>query len=603
MNKVVIIFRLKIIFYLLFIFISSCKNVGLKEKQEIENTIVSLNNNKVKFNFTFLDSSFRKLTEKSREIGYKNGEIKALTALVNLYFENGNFDSAINYNNIVLNLRKNIHDTANIINSYINIANCYAKLNQNVSQKKYLDLVYPLILKTKDTINIIRFYTNLGIYYYSNNFHTKAKNELSKAINISELNQSENYLAIALLNYGNVLIQEDSDSSVLYLKKCELIFSKQKNYPALVGVYNNLAESYWITNEPKFIIESLYKAYSLLADYGSPVDWQNILSNLAFYYQENGNYEKSIIYYQKLDSIKSVFFNESMATRIANIEKDYTVKLKTEENAKLKAQVSRKNTIRNAAIISAILLSLLGLYQYRNYKQKRKLTENQKQLKDQEIAQLLKEKELKNMDALFEGREEERKRIGRDLHDRLGSMLSTVKLHFSAIETRIDDLKKDNQTQYNKATALLDEAVGEVRKIAHDLVSGTLVNNGLSAALFEMKNTIEETGKLKVNIFETGNINNKDIEFEIAIYRIVQELISNVMKHANASKVDIYLTQTETDFTLIVEDNGKGFDTKAQANGIGMANIKQRVEKLGGTLSIDTKPSKGTSVIVEIEGT
>ena len=219
------------------------------------------------------------------------------------------------------------------------------------------------------------------------------------------------------------------------------------------------------------------------------------------------------------------------------------MKSKLSEKNSSNALIKRKNTLRNAAIITAILLILLAFYQWRNYKQKKNITIKEKQIKDNEIDQLLKDRELKNLDTLIEGRETERKRIGRDLHDRLGSILSTVKLHFSAIDDKIDTLKKDNQIQYQKASELLDEAVGEVRKIANDLVSGVLVKYGLLHALTDMKNTLEATGKIKLNLFEAGTNIRKDPEFEITIYRIIKELVSNILKHAEATKVDIHITQ------------------------------------------------------------
>ncbi len=602
MKSILIKILLVVSFNISIFILISCNKNRINEINKIENQLTILKGNASKYKLTYLDSFYRVLAEQSHHEQFKNGEILALNELANLFFENGKYDSAIQYNLYVLELRKGEKDTLNIINSYINIANCYANLKQNINQKKYLNLLKPIINRSKDTINFIRYYTSLGIYYSSTNSNDNAKIELQKAIKLSEVEETEDYLSIALLNYGNILIQEDNDSALIYMKKCEVIFKNKQNYKALIGVYNNLAESYWIINEPAQIIESLNKGYFLLAKYGSPLDWQNILFNMAYYYEEQGDYEKSLVFYQKLDSIKTAFFNESMSASISNIEKDYTVKLKTEENAKLNAELKRKNTLRNASLIGVVLLSLLGFYQYRNYKQKRKLIENEKQIKDQEIDQLLKEKELKNMDALFEGREEERKRIGRDLHDRLGSMLSTVKLHFSAIEARIDDLQNDNQNQYSKATALLDEAVGEVRKIAHDLVSGTLVHQGLVAALIELKQSIESTGSLSVNVFNKMQSTPIDIENEISIYRIIQELVSNVIKHADAKKVDIHLNRIADELNIIVEDNGKGFDSNQKDMlGIGLANIKQRAAKLGATIHFDSTVGKGTTVILEID--
>jgi len=148
----------------------------------------------------------------------------------------------------------------------------------------------------------------------------------------------------------------------------------------------------------------------------------------------------------------------------------------------------------------------------------------------------------------------------------------------------------------------LDEAVSEVRRISHDLTSGVLVKNGLRAALNDMKRTIESTGKLEINIFEAGEKQRLSLEFEISIYRVIQELLSNILKHAEASKIDMHITQTKDSFTLIVEDDGKGFDmAKTGAVGIGLANVKQRVASMGGTVNFDSRPGSGTTVIIEIE--
>ena len=111
----------------------------------------------------------------------------------------------------------------------------------------------------------------------------------------------------------------------------------------------------------------------------------------------------------------------------------------------------------------------------------------------------------------------------------------------------------------------------------------------------------DASGKIKVNVFETASQYQFGSEFEIAVFRIVQEALSNVLKHAEATKVDIHLTSSATAFTLIIEDNGKGFDLSKSKRGIGLMNIKQRVSAMNGEFNIDSKLGKGTTIIVEFE--
>jgi len=186
------------------------------------------------------------------------------------------------------------------------------------------------------------------------------------------------------------------------------------------------------------------------------------------------------------------------------------------------------------------------------------------------------------------------------LHDRLGSMLSTVKLYFSSVEEQMDKLKEQNKEQYNKANHLLDEACEEVRKISHNLVSGELIKFGLLSSLQQMKRTIEDAGQLKINVLAFGIENRLDSMVEIELYRIIQELVNNILRHSKATEVTIQLNKSEKNLNIVVEDNGIGFDLKSVKEGMVLKNIRTRVNKLKGFLSVDSSKGRGTTTIIDI---
>ena len=219
-----------------------------------------------------------------------------------------------------------------------------------------------------------------------------------------------------------------------------------------------------------------------------------------------------------------------------------------------------------------------------------------------EIDDILRNQEIKTLQARIEGQDSERVRIGQDLHDRIGMLLSTIKLHFKSVEEKIDVLRVEKIDQFQQATNLLDEACEEVRNIAHDMQTNTLIQFGLNEELKELADTLRATQKIEVNIVTFGMQERIDNQIEIKIYKIIQELIANTLKHSNATNLNIQLNQFEELINLMVEDNGKGFIPKKleSYDGMGLKNIRTRVLDLHGTINIDSKPGRGTVVSIDV---
>ena len=202
------------------------------------------------------------------------------------------------------------------------------------------------------------------------------------------------------------------------------------------------------------------------------------------------------------------------------------------------------------------------------------------ELESQKVERLLKEQELIGIDAMIEGQEKERQRIAEDLHDSLGGKLSALKLF-------VEDIKKSDQALYDKIKVVLDESYNDVRHISHQRNASAMIEKGLIPAVNRVANRLKSTERLQV---EVTNIDfKKKIQnfIELQLFRIIQELLTNTIKHAKAKNVNI-------------QDDGMGFDTQKTDFGVGLKNMENRITKIGGSLAIDSNPGNGTTIILNV---
>lgn len=199
--------------------------------------------------------------------------------------------------------------------------------------------------------------------------------------------------------------------------------------------------------------------------------------------------------------------------------------------------------------------------------------------------------------AVLEAEERERVRIAQDLHDGIGQTLAAARMTLGNYVSQ----KKVDAEELKNSLHLLEDSIREVREISHNMMPGSLTKFGLSSALKQFVNKINALDTLKVDLQVVGLKERLDEKTEMMLYRIVQEIVSNTIRHADATKVSIELIKHDGELILIVEDNGKGFDTENKENqGIGLKNIATRVEYLNGYVNFDSMIGRGTSVVVEI---
>ncbi len=220
---------------------------------------------------------------------------------------------------------------------------------------------------------------------------------------------------------------------------------------------------------------------------------------------------------------------------------------------------------------------------------------NKRYLKNEaEKAELIKSFELGKLNSQLEIQEQTLKNISGEIHDNIGQVLSLAGLQISTINT-----EEKKKVEY--ARELIDKAITDLRDLSKSMDKDRINSIGLTAALEHELNILEKTGK-----YSTSFIVNDDIEFlsedaSIILFRIIQEIINNIIKHSIANQVNITINSYLDDIQLIITDNGIGFDlTKVSTNGQGMNNINNRAKLIGGKISINSGINKGTTITISI---
>jgi PAS domain S-box-containing protein len=214
-----------------------------------------------------------------------------------------------------------------------------------------------------------------------------------------------------------------------------------------------------------------------------------------------------------------------------------------------------------------------------------------------------KQLERKILRAVIDAEERERERIASEIHDDLGPLMSTIKLYVNELES--DDLEEEERTEFlQKANEILDEAITSTRTIANNLTPRVIIDFGLVRALESFCKKLNLSQKINI-IYEASIEERVDQTIELVLYRVVTELLNNSMKHANASKIEVYLEKFDNVLQLTYMDDGVGFELdkvlNQESTGMGLKNIISRLRSIGGTYRIHSKKAAGTLVVVEVK--
>ena len=476
---------------------------------------------------------------------------------------------------------------------------------------------------------------NTTTSYYLNLYHTYAYDNLEKQyLNYYNLILSFQYfkgskwnekLSNELLEYANS--DNDSFLSALIYHLHSSYYAHIKDYDKAItsalkalNYFNQISYQFKSTPEKAtqialtrfYLMNDEFEKASVLLESIDKLNRNKLdydFDRYNFFYQSmldtaSGNYNQAFdnIYEYLRRTEKSILSNNKI--EIKELEAKYQSELKEkqilEQEKELLIEKEQKMRARNAVIVIGIVLFLsiiIAILIYRNSKRKQLLIIQNKDIEKQKVTTLLKEQELATIDAMIDGQEKERQRIANDLHDDLGGLMATIRLHF-------DSLKENGSDKlYEKTNSLIDEAYHKIRAMAHAKNSGVIAKEGLVRSVKMMAEKVTIANNLEITVMDHGLDNRLENSLELNLFRIIQELITNVVKHAQATEANIHLTNHGDSLNIMIEDNGIGFNRVQlveNKKGMGSRSIDKRIASMEGSMDIDSEVGRGTNKINNI---
>ncbi|WP_299556291.1 tetratricopeptide repeat protein [Seonamhaeicola sp.] len=545
----------------------------------------------------------------------------------------GNYASALESMDKYLTYAEIKSDSFNLANGYYQKGVIYSlQGDYERSLKEYHKALN--IYEAQNNATGIGFTLNsLGIVYKNLKKYPEAIESYQRAVKIHEKNEDLNNLANVYNSIGAVYAEQNkSDLALEYYNKTlaidieiqnnwgtakvskniALIHIDKKKYNEALKFLNNALEIQKQHNYSSEIAETLAqlsKAYMELGDLDqseslikqvsqhkipSKKVHQDVHLQAFSLYDKLGNTRQALYHHKKYTVYKDSIFNENNIKNINTLQVQYETEKKDKALLQQQLQIEqnenalrKKKTQYNYMTGIAIFFLLSVLLTWLIYRQRQKR-------KDQEILTLKREHQIKTLETLIEGEEKERLRIAKELHDGVNGDLSAIKF-------KLVSLQEMNNRVINEAVEMIDKSCQQVRAISHNLIPPSLESFSLVEAIDMFCQNINNSYDIKVDFHFIGNSINLRKKEEVNIFRIIQELVSNSIKHAEASEINVQMSHREQSIFIIVEDDGKGFDfNNVKSEGIGLMNLRSRVEFLQAEMDVISN-DKGTSFTIEID--
>ncbi|HVX00916.1 MAG TPA: ATP-binding protein, partial [Candidatus Babeliaceae bacterium] len=399
--------------------------------------------------------------------------------------------------------------------------------------------------------------------------------------------------------------------AIVYYKKAISLLNGKKNSPGHLHLisYYSLATAYYKTNDlanAKKILYPLVKRAQALSIDNELGKGFALLGNITL---REGRYQEAAKWFNLYISNEGQILNKQNAEIINKLELKYRISEKDKEIAqkqlllsKQEIELKNKDIWIGGVFAGVILLSMLALSFYRHNKHKQRIQAKEIQILKQEKEITKQEQQIELLKATMSGEEKERARLARELHDGIVGQLSAVKLNLSLIQKRYNVLIA--APDFQETISDLDEAAKDLRKTTHNLMPDLLLYNGLAGAADTYCEQISKTSTLQVYFHLSGYMPTLDPDFELSIYRIIQELVNNIVKHARATHALVQISFYEPSLLITIEDNGIGINKEeiaGKTGGIGLINVKDRTAALKGNFEISIGKDGGTVVNLEFD--
>ncbi|HPK05488.1 MAG TPA: sensor histidine kinase [Bacteroidales bacterium] len=423
-----------------------------------------------------------------------------------------------------------------------------------------------------------------------------AKLSIQVANSISDLYTS----AFALTIEGNIYLKEGDFKSAEAIYKESLEISEKINSGSLITTSQlGLARINLEQNNTDKALEHAYKALEEAEITNSTELIYDVFEVLSAIYEQTEDFEKALSYYKSANNLKIALNDQSKLHQLYYMEINQLIKDKEAqllEIEKQKLSLSQRNSLLILLGLLFIAIIIIILLIYNNHINKVK---QEQAVKFNEAVVKLTEERSK---AAFDAEIQERKRLGLELHDSIGPMLSLAKLNLTALLERSDLASERKSMILNNTVSTLNEILREMKHIVQNMAPIVLIEKGFRFAIENLVLKLNETEKYTVTLDISGLNEEMDQYLEHALYRAILEVVNNILSHADGSEINIQIIQNHEDITIMIEDNGIGFNPQQHedSKGIGLKSLVSRIEGLKGKVFIDSVVGRGTIVTIVV---
>lgn len=533
-------------------------------------------------------------------------QAKTYFALGRVYTLSSRFSEATTY---LINARQlaEQYKYNKILAQSLNALGSIYQSNQQIDKAiDFYDEALAVSNRISDRRSISRVMYNIGkLKFYNSNSNKEriqAAHQMLEGFRIiQQLKDTQGLIVQGNGLLGVYLALKKSDSAMLLFGNIEKLIRASENQENYIAYYVDIAKIHFSRKNYKAAIDYYLYGLRIAEKYKTPRILCSYYSGLSETYELAGDYKNANKY-----NLLNIKMHDEMVSKenfvaAADLQNKYERTQKDNEILRLSA-INRKKTLVNTLLVaSSILLVVLIFFGFQYFKSRHKIAAQQTALHHQKIIELEKEKQLLAVDAMLKGQEEERSRIAKDLHDGLGGLLSGTKLSLLNVKDNAL-LSKENELQFNRSLSMLDNTISDLRKVAHNLMPEALLKFGLQEALTDYCNTLQASTGVEVIFQHYGDKRKIDSTASVYIYRIIQELVNNALKHASATQILVQLTTRQNKTEITVEDNGCGFNSSiiTDKHGAGLLNVRYRVQYFNGKMDIDSSPGNGTSIQIAL---
>ncbi len=518
------------------------------------------------------------------------GEFKKIHGLA-LYFK-GSYDSAAWYYYKALEEMKaanSLSGRASVLNE---LGKLYRKTRDLDRALQNYDEAFQIYKDLRDEGNMSTILNESGVVYEYKGDYKEAVSRYTRCMNICERKNDSVCVAYSLSFIGGVYVLEKKYveaeifllRSLAYRENIKDTFTISLSHTDLGTLYleskqfNKAIAQFEASNE--FAVKMNYLELEMTN-----------LKNLSAVAEQMGDHIKAFNYYRKYTALKDSIMSAGKIKQIEELNAKYQSEKKEQQLQLQRSDLQKKNYLLwgSGTVFSLLIFSLFTIYRRRQVQNAAAMQFAVMQEQDRATR------------AVIEAEEKERQRIAADLHDGIGQMMSVAKMNLSTFEEEFAFQNNGQKAAFENVMKLVDESCREIRVVSHQMMPNALLKSGLALAIKEFIEKIDNR-IIKISLHTEGLDSRLENNTETVLYRVIQECVNNVLKHANASTLDISVLRDNDGISITIEDDGSGFNSKEKikSDGIGLQNIVARVKFLKGTIEFDSSIGKGTLVAIHV---